>query len=148
MDNEAQTTKQPSRSLRLRFSYDGSDFRLVSTKSIYMLSLPSDPVQTKNKLSGFWYELRDDQGHTLYRRVIQNPIKYFVEVRTNNPKRPLEWKKVNEPRGTFALLAPDLEEARTIELFSSPVESEDVLKPAGEYARFMLKQGRDKDEEK
>lgn len=148
MDNETQSPKQPNCSLRLTFSYEGSDVRLVSMKSIEMLSPPSDPIQTKKGQAGFWYELRDDRGRTLYRRVIQNPIKFSVEVRSNNPKRPLEWQKVNEPRGTFTLIAPDLAEAKTIELISSPLEPEGMLKPAGELTRFKLKQDTEKDEEK
>lgn len=140
MKNETQSPKQPNRSLRLTFSYEGSDVRLVSMKSIEMLSPPSDPIQTQEGQAGFWYELRDAEGLTLYRRVIQNPIKFASEVRSDNPKRPLEWRKVIEPRGDFVLIVPDLPQAKTVKLFSSPLEPEGTLMPASELTHFSLKQ--------
>lgn len=103
-----------------------------------MLSPPSDPITTQEGRSGFWYELRDAANHTLYRRGMQNPIKYFVEVRSSDPRRPLEWQKVNQPHGDFVLIVPELPLAETIRLFSSPLGHEATSKPAGELASYNL----------
>lgn len=139
MKKGTQPTKPPNRSVRLTFSYEGSDVRLVSRQSIEMLSPPSDAIQVQEGQAGFWYELRDAEGRTLYRRVIQNPIKFAFEVRSD-PERPLAWQKVSEPRGYFTLLMPELEQAKTLVLFSSPLEPEGVPVPAKELTRFNLEQ--------
>ena len=139
MKTGTQPTKQQNRSLRLTFSYEGSDVRLVSKQNIEMLSPPSDPIRAQEEQAGFWYELRDAEGRTLYRRVIQNPIKFAFEVRSD-PERPLAWQKMSEPRGDFVLLMPELEQGKTLVLFSSPLEPEGDLGPAKELTRFNLEQ--------
>lgn len=139
MNNGTQSTKQLNRAMRLTFSYEGSNVRLASMQRIEMLAPRSDPIRTQEGHAGFWYELRDAEGRTLYRRVIQNPIKFAFEVRSD-PERPLAWQKVSEPRGNFVLLMPDIEQAKMVVLFSSPLEPEGVPGPAKELTRFNLEQ--------
>lgn len=140
MKDKAQPSKKKDLALRLMFSYEGRDVRLVSRQSVEMVTPPSDPIRVQEGQAGFWYELRDAEGRTLYRRVIQNPIKFAVEVRSDDPKRPLMWQKVSEPRGSFVLLMPDLKQAYTLVLFGSPPEPEAAAEPAKEIARFNLTQ--------
>jgi len=71
---------------------------------------------------------------------MQNPIKFAFEVRSDDPKRPLVWHKVSESRGNFVLLMPDLEQAKTLVLISSPLELERAALPAKELIRFDLEQ--------
>lgn len=143
MKNEGQVSKKQNRvgnfpTLRLTFSYEGSDVRLVSLQSVEMVPLPSDPVYAQEPRTGFWYEVRDTKGRTLYRRATQNPIKFAAEVRSDDPERPLMWQKVSEPKGSFVLLMPDLKEAQTLVLFSSPLDPEKAAGLANEIARFDL----------
>jgi hypothetical protein len=126
------------RTLRLTFTYEGSDVRLVSQQSIEMVPPPSDPIHAAEGQTGFWYELKDAAGRTLYRRVTQNPIKFATEVRSDDPRRPLAWESVSEPKGSFVLLMPDLDQARMVVLMSSPLERTAMVGPAGEIARFDL----------
>lgn len=131
--------RQRNRSIRLTFSYEGSDVRMVSKQSVEMVAPPSDPILAQENKSGFWYELRDAEGKTIYRRVIQNPIKFAFEVRSD-PERPLAWQTVSQPRGSFVLLLPELEQAKTLVLFSSPLEPKRAFEPAKELTRFSLEQ--------
>jgi hypothetical protein len=131
------------RALRLTFSYVGSDVYLMSRQSVKMMLPPSDPLSYPREQSGFWFEVKDVNGRTLYRRIMQNPIKYAVEIRTDDPERPLMWHEVSEPKGVFVLLVPELDNAHTIVLYSSPLEPEGIGKPATEINRFGLKQGPD-----
>lgn len=141
MNKGTQPTEQLNRALRLTFSYEDSNVRLASIQKVEMLAPPSDPIRAQDgQEAGFWYELRDGEGRTLYRRVIQNPIKFAFEVRSD-PERPLAWQKVSGPRGEFVLLMPELEKAKTLVLFSSPLEPEGALGPAKELTRFNLEQG-------
>ena len=143
MKNEGQVSKKQNRvgnfpTLRLTFSYEGSDVQLVSRQSVEIVPLPSDPIHAQEPRTGFWYELRDVKGLTLYRRTTQNPIKFATEVRSDDPEHPLMWQKVSEPKGSFMLLMPDLKEAQTLVLFSSPLDPEEATGPAKEITRFDL----------
>jgi hypothetical protein len=138
-ENKTQPSKQQSQSLRVTLSYEGSDVRVVTKQVVTMVPPPSEANRAEEGQSGFWYELRDGEGHKLYQRIIQNPIKFAFEVRSD-PDRPLSWQKVREPRGNFVLLMPALEYAKTLVLFSSPFEPEAATKPAKEIAHFDLTQ--------
>ena len=91
--------------------------------------------------SGFWYELKDSKNKTLFRRVIENPLQHYVEVRSNNPDRPFTWEKLAKPSKIFILLVPELKEARDISLFSSPL-GVGVREQAVEIIRFALRGGK------
>jgi hypothetical protein len=125
--------------MRGTFTYVGSAVQLVSMDRLEMVPPPSDPTPAQLRLTGFWYELRDAQGRTLYRRVIQNPMQ-AAEVRTDDPRRPLARQAISQPRGSFILLMPDLPEGESLVLFSSPLEPEAIAAPAQEIARFDLRQ--------
>ncbi len=134
-------SKSPSRTLRLTFSYEGSNVRLVSRQSVEMIPPQGDAAATRQGQAGFWYEVRDEKDNTLFRRIVQNPIRFAAEIRSEDPERPLSWQDVSEPRGEFVLLMPDLDTARVLVLFGSPMERGAPLGPAKEIARFDLSQG-------
>ena len=125
-------------SLRLTFTYEASNIRLVSKQSVEIASQPTDPLEPEEGTTGFWYEVRDEEGLTIYRRIIQNPIKFAAEVKSDDPDRPFAWEEVRDPRGSFFLLIPDLKDARSLILVSSPLKFGAPLEPAEELARFDL----------
>ena len=130
------------RVLRLTFSYRGQDIELVSTQSVDMRVPPADALTWDEKSSGFWVVLRDGSGQPLYRRVTSDPIQRSVEVPSDDPKRPLARHEVPSPEGVFVLLVPDLPQARTVALFSSPGTQERSAAAAREIASFELERGR------
>jgi hypothetical protein len=144
----AELFRKPNQTLRLTFSYQGNQVQLISRQSVEMISPPSDPVVGEEGQTGFWYELRDSQDRILYRRAINNPIEFEVEVRTGDPERPLARERVTDPQGIFVLLMPDLAEARTLVIFSSPLEPEAAIAiaPARELTRFDLTQNPESEE--
>lgn len=146
MDNKSfSATEVPvesrNRSWRLTFSYEGRYLQLVSLQSIGMRSPPSVPLTMEEDQSGFWYELQDKNRGVLYRYVIYNPIRIEAEIFSNDPSVPMRRVKIKNPRGTFQLLAPQIDEADSLVLFSSPLEPEHSGEPARELARFDLKSG-------
>lgn len=128
--------------LRLTFSYRGQDIELVSTQSVDMRVPPADALTWDEKSSGFWVVLRDGNGRPLYRRITNDPIRTSVEVPSDDPKRPLARHELASPEGVFVLLVPDLPQARTVVLFSSPGTQERSAAAAREIASFELKRGR------
>jgi len=139
-------THQPAQrrgSLRILIEYEASRVTMVAVEPVATIAPPADTDPVKEGASGFWYELRDENGRTLYRRVIRNPITIAHEVRTGEPDRPFAWKQAREVRGEFHLLVPDLALATTLVLFSSPLEPARAAEPAKELSRFKLSGGRE-----
>lgn len=133
-----QFSRQSNRTLRLTFSYEGSAVRLVSRQSVEMITPPSSPVVIREGQTGFWYELRDREGHPLYQRAAHNPIRFDVEVFSDDPQQSITRQKVDNPRGTFVLFVPDTPEGYSIVLFSSPLNPEEATQPAKELASFPV----------
>ena len=128
------------RSLRLTFSYERTNVQLTNVQSVTMRPLPADPLQAPKDATGFWIELQDADGQSLYRRVMQNPIRFAAEFPTGETNRPLAWGNIKEPRGSFVLVVPDLSRVQTLVLFSSPLEPDRSAGPAQELVRFDLRQ--------
>ena len=77
-------TKQNNKVLRLTFSYEGSNIQLISQQKIEKVLPPSGPSDnSKQNQTGFWYELTDSKNNTLYRQVMDFPIKTDTEVFSN-----------------------------------------------------------------
>ena len=128
--------------IRLVLEYKENDVNLISQQQVDMIPPPSDALEYSERETGFWFVVKDKEKRVLYRRIIQNPIKYAVEVRSDDPDRPLAWETVKEPQGVFVLMLPAFDEAATVSLFSSPFTLEDSMRPAKEFASISLKRGR------
>jgi hypothetical protein len=141
INDSSPKTKSPY-SLRLTFSYEGSTVSLIAKDRIKMLALPSHQVSSEGGQSGFWYEVRDDKGQTIYRRITQNPIQFETEIRSDDPKKPLNWHGVDKPKGMFVFHIPDLPSAKTVVFMSSPMEPKRRQEPAQELTSFELNSDR------
>lgn len=125
--------------LRLTFSYEGNSVALVSSQPVDMILPPSHSLEPAQNETGFWYTLTDAGGRVVYRRVIHNPIRLDREVFSPDKQQSLHRQTVQNPKGTFVLLVPDVSQARTLRLFSHPVGlKENASAPAREFARFNL----------
>jgi hypothetical protein len=136
-------TRSYNKALRLTFEYEGSSVKLVSTQRVDMILPPSHPLETKEEQSGFWFTLSDAQGKPVYRRAMSNPIRYDREVFSSDPAHPsIQRVPVEKPKGTFVMLVPDVSNARTVQLFSHPLEPAAAARglPARELAKFTITQ--------
>ena len=129
-----------NRALRLTFSYSGAKIKLINQESIETRIPPSDELIEHEERSGFWYELKDKDGRTLYRRVLYKPIRYDDEFPSRRGDGKLSREKIPNPAGSFVILVPDTPIARTLVMFSSPFTPEESFKAAKEFARFELMQ--------
>ena len=132
---------------RLVFSYGTGEVQLVSQQRVAAKTLPSDPVDRMEGRTGFWVEVRDSEERVLYRRVMPNPIASAVEVRSDDPERPLSWRELKNLHGSFTLLVPDLGTASSLVLLGSPGRRGAPTGPAREIARFGLSVGGDEKEQ-
>jgi hypothetical protein len=128
-----------TKAIRLTFSFQGDQVQLVSQEPVEMVLPPSDPVNGVGEQKGFWYELRDAQGHPLYRRIMHSPIRQDVEVFSNNPEQTVARHKVANRKGFFVAVVPAYDSGVAVTLSSSPIKAELSHQPAKEIARFMLK---------
>jgi hypothetical protein len=128
------------RTLRLVFEYEGRDVRLLSAERVAMTPPPSHELEAGEGATGFWYEVRDPDERTLYRRITENPVRMSTEVLTDDRERPLAREPVSEPRGHFVLHVPDVEEAATLLLVGSRPEDEPAARAAEVLGRFDLRQ--------
>jgi hypothetical protein len=133
-----------NRAIRLTFTYEGGEIRLVARQDVEKLVPPSDPIEEQRQdQSGFWVEVQGEQGRPLYRRIMHNPIETSVEVLSDDPERPLANVPIDQPRGTFFVTIPAVAGAESVVVFSSPIDPSDeraAMRPASEIARFDLRQ--------
>ncbi len=70
----------PSRAVRLMFTYEGNDVRLVSQQTLDMIIPPTDALSGYEDEQGFWVEVRTARDEVLYRQVMRDPFRQDVEV--------------------------------------------------------------------
>jgi hypothetical protein len=136
-----------SNAMRLTFSYDGDNVKLVSQQPVEMIVPPSDPLKGFQKHKGFWAELKSDQDKTLYRRVMHNPTRNDAEVFSDDPEQSISREPAPKRKGVFVVVVPDTDKGRAVTLSrsSAPIKGPArgmralASKPATEFARFKLK---------
>ncbi len=141
MQSTGSSFRQQDRSIRLTFSYEGSQVRLISRQVLNKRPPSSDPLldpQKDDPQSGFWVELRDREDQAVYRKIMHNPIELSVEVISEDSERTFARQPISDPRGTFFSVIPNLEEAQSVVILSSPLDIEARPEAAREIARFAL----------
>jgi len=104
---------------RLTFSYSGDKIQLVSKRTFNKIPPASDRLLSKEDEIGYWFEVKNAKNITLFRRVIQNPIRQFAEIRSDNANRPFTWERVSTPTGVFVIQFPEIEKATEVVLFGA-----------------------------
>lgn len=142
-----QTSPAPMKAMRLTFSYDGDDVKLISQKRAEMMVPPSDPVTGFNKQKGFWAELKNERDKTLYRHVMHNPTRNDAEVFPETPGQTISREPAPKRKGVFVVVVPDADKGEEVTLSRSSPEEEGpesglralASTPATEIMRFKLK---------
>ena len=148
--------KPPSspRAMRLTFSYQGDQVKLVSQQPVDMTVPPSDPVKGYEQHKGFWAEVKSDQDKTLFRRVLHNPTRNDAEVFSDDPEQSISREPAPKRKGVFVVVVPHTEKGHEVTLSRSAGEPDVgpegaprgmtamrslATGPATEIARFKLK---------
>lgn len=142
------------RAMRLTFSYQGDQVKLVSQQPVEMTVPPSDPLKGYEEHKGFWAELKSDQDKTLYRRVLHNPTRNDAEVFSDDPEQSISRAPAPKRKGVFVVVVPHTEKGHEVTLSRSSgqpdIEAQGAPRgmaairslatgPATEIARFKLK---------
>ena len=121
--------------LRLTFAYSGDSIRLVASRAVDMRVPPSDPVDGYQGQAGFWAELRDSTGRTIYRRIMHNPFPSYHEVHSPRGAPPTHTPVANR-EGEFEIVVPAPPPGSRIVFFGTPQPpSTPIGEPAQERAR-------------
>lgn len=141
------TSPVSNKAMRLTFSYNGDDVKLLSQQHTEMIVPPSDAVKGYGKYKGFWAELRSGSDKTLYRSVMHNPTKNDAEVFPETPGEGISREPAPKRKGVFVVVVPDSDKGEEVILCRSapatkgPTKGIRALasKPAEEILRFKLK---------
>jgi hypothetical protein len=143
----SKTSPESNKAMRLTFSYDGDNVKLLSQQRTEMTVPSSDAVKGFEKKKGFWAELRSGGDKTLYRSVMHNPIKNDAEVFPESPGEGISRQPAPKRKGVFVVVVPDTDKGDEVILRRSspatkgPTRGIRALasKPADEILRFKLK---------
>jgi hypothetical protein len=105
--------------MRLTFSYDGDDVKLLSQNRVDMITPTSDAVKGYGTHKGFWAELRSGSDKTLYRTVMHNPTKNDAEVFPGTPTEGISRVPAPERKGVFVVVVPDMDQGEEVILCRS-----------------------------
>jgi hypothetical protein len=123
------------------FAYEGSRVRLLDHERVDMVAPPGELKPIPKRASGFWIELRDQRGRRLYQQAMRQPVRYEAEVFPEDHRELPHYVPRSKPEGAFIVLVPDIPEARTAVIFSSPPEPGRSAEPATELLEVPLRHG-------
>ncbi|HXR99972.1 MAG TPA: hypothetical protein VN724_05365 [Pyrinomonadaceae bacterium] len=137
---------ESNKAMRLTFSYEGKNVKLVSQQRIEMI-VPSSDVLKGYGQKGFWAELKSERDKTLYRTVLHNPTKNDAEVFPETPGGEISRQPAPKRKGVFVVVVPDTAKGEEVILRRSAPETKGPMKgiralaskPAEEILRFKLK---------
>lgn len=104
-------------SWRLTFTYDADGVRLYARQRVAMLAPPDDSPRTLAARAGSWVELRDADGHGVYRQILNDPMPTTFEA--HSPLAGAHPTRVPAPAddsGVFQVVVPDVAEAQDVVL--------------------------------
>jgi hypothetical protein len=125
--------------LRIQLSYTGSQVSFDWSQVLDHVPPPTDDLGDMTGQSGFWFELQDGQGGVLYRRGINNPIEFEVEIPGEDPDQPPGWQRTDAADGSFILDMPAIDEAANLVLVYVPPDDNADL-PAGVVGTIALQE--------
>ena len=112
------TAESPPTALRITFNYDGDSVHLASGRIVEMIAPPSDPIEGYQGQAGFWAEVRDRAGATIYRRVLHDPVPVYHEV--HSAHGPTTHTPIRDRTGVFEIVVPVPPPGSHLVLFRTP----------------------------
>lgn len=136
------------KALRFVLEYRDGNFLERGRSTVRKLVRTSPPTFSwgeDSPRSGFWIELRDEMNRAIHRQVLHDPFRVSAEIHHADSQTPLRQTPVARPGGIVHLLLPDVPEAVTLVVVSSPLTVRGMFEPAREVVRFDLRRGKQED---
>jgi hypothetical protein len=122
---------------RLTFEFDGSTVRKISEQLVEMRVPSSHPTTGYSGHTGFWFELRDANENTIYRRIMADPLQRYHEV--PSPEGTFTHRPIKVSPQVFELVLPELPAAASLVIFGAPAEPPTSIgSPTEEAARIAV----------
>lgn len=125
---------------RVTFAYDGDRVRVIAKQRIETLPPPDDSDAIADDAAGYWVEVRDAHGQSLYRQVLANPLNDQLEVFSPDPSQPLHRINAPQPSGVFQVLVPDNPGGHDIVLHGRAVSVEVNERASRQLVRSPLRE--------
>jgi hypothetical protein len=127
---------------RLTFSYEGRRLELVDVQEVD--AVVPEPPASEHGRAGYWLELNDGGGRSVFRRVLHEPVGESVEVFSDDPERPFQRATVEKPAGTFQVMVPAVDEGEVsiLHVESKSAKRKKDADRGRELGRFKVSRGR------
>lgn len=106
--------------LRAIFNWRGDEVVFAGSRSVRMIAPAPTAPPPEGERTGYWFELHDASGRTIFHRALHDPIRADVEVFADDRSESIVRVASTAAQGEFELLVPDLPAARTFTLFGPP----------------------------
>lgn len=127
---------------RVRIRVRKGEWEIIKTVEIPEMTLPPSaelPRETKERgLTGFWVNLLNESGETLYRVTTQNPLNRTAEIFEADGSITRNNEKAMD-ECVFEVLVPDVPGMAALEVFSSTTEDGKRHSKARELTRIPLR---------
>jgi hypothetical protein len=122
-NNNNNKIDKKNNAIRLTFSYQGDSINLISRQSVEKLVTIPPESKSPEHISETWFELSDSKRNVIHRQNLNNLIRKDMEVFSDDPNNSISRHKVDEMKGTFSILVPDVSEADSLDIFTLPTSS-------------------------
>ncbi len=126
--------------VRLILTYVGDDVQVVAQRRLTHVLPPTDPLEFAERSTGFRVEVRSADGRLRYVRLMRDPRRQTLEVPPEDAAGTFQQADVARPRGTFAVLVPDLEGPHDVVVVDRTAAPGTLQLRSDELARFALRQ--------
>lgn len=110
-------------SIRITFKVVGGYIDILSHRRLAMTCPPAvGPVPQEGKNSGFWLELRDENGNVIFHRILSDAL--GDSVSHHLPDKKIERRLGVPDEHVFEVLLPDVSESDHIVLMGESLEPE------------------------
>jgi hypothetical protein len=141
-DRPAESDGAGPRAWRVTFEYDAEEVRIVAQQRVAMVAPPDDADLLERGDAGYWVEVRDAEGQTLYRQVLATPLQHEYEVFSPDPAEGIRRVAAEQPAGVFQAVVPDVEGAHEIVLRGRPSPDEVERRAPKQLVKARLRERR------
>jgi len=122
------------------FEYEGEHVRIAAIQRVVMVAAPDDTESLARGRAGYWVEVRDTHGRSIYQQVLAKPIQQDYEVFSPDPSERPRHVAATDVRGVFQAVVPDLPDALEVVLYGRPSPDELATRNPRQLVKSRLRE--------